>query len=106
VALDFPNLIREGNLYTHKSRGPNGDWKAASEYCRGLKRKKRHGLSKWRMATVAELQAFRATEVDRLLYWSADVTGDKAKVVTMMSGSASDKPLTDPAPRAFCVSRR
>jgi hypothetical protein len=58
------------------------------------------------MATVAELQAFRATEVDRLLYWSADVTDSKAKVVNMVSGSAGDKLLTDPAPRAFCVSRR
>jgi serine/threonine protein kinase len=104
--LDFANLIREGSLYTHKSRGPNGNWASANDYCRGYKRKKRHGLTKWRMATVAELQAFRATEVDRLLYWSAEVTGDKAKVVSMVAGSTADKLLTDPAPRAFCVSRR
>ena len=45
-------------------------------------------------------------EVDRLLYWSSEVTTDKAKVVSMVSGSAGDKPLSDPAPRAFCVSRR
>ena len=75
-------------------------------YCRKLKNRKRHGLTKWRMPTTAELGKFRSTEVDRLQYWSNEKDGEKAKVVTMMSGRITDRPMTDLAPRAFCVSRK
>ena len=58
------------------------------------------------MPTAAELLTFRNAGVDRLLYWTGDVVGDKAKVVSMVTGQTGEKPRTDPAPRAFCVSKR
>jgi serine/threonine protein kinase len=99
-------LIKSGNLYTQKAHGPNGDFDSAKKYCRNLKRKKRHGLSGWRMAIVSELQSFRGTEVSKLLYWSSEEDGSKAKAVSMVTGRAEARPLTDPAPRVFCVSKR
>ena len=100
-------LIKAGSLYTHKAHGPNGDFDSAKKYCRNLKRKKRHGLSGWRMATVTELQSFRGTEVSKLLYWSSDeAAGGKAQAVSIVTGKAEARALTDPAPRAFCVSKR
>ncbi|PRQ05185.1 Serine/threonine-protein kinase PknB [Enhygromyxa salina] len=106
IPIDFGNLIRQGSLYTHKSRGPNGTWSSAKTYCSGLKRNKRHGLTKWRLAKVSELDKFRSTDVDRLLYWSSESDGRKAKAVTMMNGAVSERAISDPAPRAFCVSSK
>jgi hypothetical protein len=104
--IEYGNLIRQGTLYTHKSRGPNGDWDASEAYCRSLKRKKRHGLTKWRLATVAELNSFAGTEVDRLRYWTSEKNGSKARAVTIMTGQVSERDVTDPTLRAFCVSRK
>ena len=104
--IEYGNLIRQGGLYTHKSRGPNGTWKSAQDYCRGLKRKKRHGLTRWRLATTKELKSFASTEVDRLLYWTSEKDGSTAKAVTIMNGRVSQRETSDPAPRAFCVSRK
>ena len=99
-------LVVVGGLYTHKSPGPNGTHDTARSYCRSLKRKKRHNLSKWRMASVSEISKFRGTEVKNLLYWSSEKSGDAAKTVKMFNGQSSERSTSDPSPRAFCVSRR
>ncbi|PRQ01248.1 protein kinase domain-containing protein [Enhygromyxa salina] len=104
--IEYGNLIRSGSIYTHKSRGPNGTWKSARDYCRSLKRKKRHGLTKWRQPTVAELASFGGTEVANLLYWSSETDGSKAKTVAVMDGRVSERDVDIPSPRAFCVSRK
>ncbi|KIG13425.1 serine/threonine protein kinase [Enhygromyxa salina] len=104
--IEYGNLIRQGSIYTHKSRGPNGSWTNAKDYCSSLKRKKRHGLTKWRQPTVAELKSFGGTEVANLLYWSGESDGRKAKTVAVMGGTVSERELSNPAPRAFCVSRK
>ncbi|MFO7567291.1 MAG: protein kinase [Enhygromyxa sp.] len=99
------SLIKVGNLYTPKTRGPNGTWASARSYCRSLASKKRFGLSGWRLAKVSELQSFRS-EVDKLLYWSSETDGRKAKAVSTMSGKVDERDVGDQTPRAFCVSRR
>ena len=99
-------LVLVGGLYTHKSPGPNGTHDTARSYCRGLKRKNRHNLGKWRMATVSEISKFRGTEVKNLLYWSSEKSGDSAKTVKLFNGESSERSTSDPSPSAFCVSRR
>jgi serine/threonine-protein kinase len=99
-------LVEVGKLYTTKARGPNGTWQSAKNHCRTLDRKKRHGLSQWRMPTVAELQSFRSSEVDKLRYWSSETNGRKAKAVSLMNGKVEELDVNEEAVRAFCVSRR
>jgi eukaryotic-like serine/threonine-protein kinase len=99
-------LVRSGTLYAPSARGPNNHHTGARNYCRSLARSKRHGLSQWRLPTVAELQSFRNTNIDKLLYWSSEVSGTTAKTVMLMSGKVDDRNTSDKAPRTLCVSRR
>ena len=99
-------LVQSGDLYTTKARAPNGTLASAKSYCRSMARKKKHGLSGWRLAKVSELLSFRSTEVSKLRYWSSETAGRKAKAVSLMTGTVEELEVGDEAVRAFCVSKR
>ncbi|WP_053335416.1 protein kinase domain-containing protein [Plesiocystis pacifica] len=99
-------VYKSGRLHALRSRGPNGSWASANSYCRKLKRQRKFGFSKWRMASVKELQGFRSAGVDKLLYWSRETSDSTAKTVNLLNNQVADRERENKAPRAFCVSSK
>jgi serine/threonine protein kinase len=105
--FEASKVVKSGDLYTHKARGPNGTWSKSKSFCRSMAVKKKHGLKHWRMPTVAELESFRSTDVDKLRYWSSETDGrNKAKAVALRDGKVEQLAMTEETVRAFCVSKR
>ena len=103
--IQLSKLHRAGSLYTPKERGPAGTYSAARSHCSKLKSSKKYGLNGWRMATTAEILAFKAS-AEKLQYWGSEVEGAQAKTVALVNGRITTRPQSDSGPRAFCVSKR